>query len=371
MKESMKKSEELFEIAKKVIPGGGQNSRRRSCFTEAYPIFIDKAVGAHTWDVDGNEYIDWLLSFGPIVLGHCNSGVDNAVKKEMDDGFLFNLHSPMQIEFANKLIEHIPCAEMVINVMSGSEATACAIRIARIYTGKEIVIHWGYHGWYDWCISNHIGVPEGVYRDLKTFRYNDLSSLEEVLDKNKNKVACIIMMPFEVVLPDPGFLEGVRELANKHKVVLIFDEIRSWPRMGLGGAQKYYGVTPDMTTISKGIANGYPISAIVGKMEIMEVSQKTTVSATYFHSTLGIAAALETIRQLEDKSVLEHLEKTGKKLSEGLKELIESRNVKATVFGIPQMPFLMFHCKMILLKFQISFYRHHFQIYQYQLLHLP
>ena len=341
-KYNMKKSYQLFEKAKKLVPGGMQNTRRPSCFTEAYPKFANKANGSHLWDVDGNEYIDWMLAFGPIILGYCNNKIDAAVKDVIKNGFIFSLAAPTQLTLAEKLIEHIPSAEMYVSVMNGSDATAAAVRIAKVYTGREVIIRWGYHGWLDWCVDNHIGVSQGVTDSVKTFKYNDLTSLEEVLEKNKNKVACIIMMPFEVILPEKGFLEGVRELANSHKVVLIFDEIRSWPRMGLGGAQKYFGVTPDITTLSKGLGNGYPISAVVGKAEVMEVAEKTVISATYFPNILGVVAALETIRQLEDGKVIDHIWKVGLKLKEGLRELIKSRNVEATIFGAPPMPFLMF-----------------------------
>ena len=338
----MKKSHQLFEKAKQIIPGGVQNARHPSNFTEAYPIFMESAKGSHVWDVDGHEYVDWLLSYGPIILGHCNDEVDEYVHKVTRKGMCLDLTTPMQLTLCEKLIEHIPSAEMVLCVMTGSEATSAAVRIARVYTGKDMIIRWGYHGWHDWCLDNHNGIPQALYELVKTFRYNDLSSLEEVLEKNKDRAACIIMMPFEVVSPEPGFLEGVRELADRYKVVLIFDEIRSWPRMGLGGAQKHFGVTPDITTLSKGIANGYPFSAVVGKAEVMEAAKKTVISATYFPSRLGMAAALETIRQLEDGKALEHITNIAKKLGDGLSKLVENRKVKAAVFGVPQMPFLMF-----------------------------
>lgn len=347
---NMEKSNEYFQISKKLIPGGVQTSRHPRNFTEAYPIFTDMGNKGHIWDVDGNEYIDWMLSFGPIILGHCNKEVDDSVKEVMKNGFVFDLTSPMQLTLIKKIVEHIPCAEKAIVVTTGSEATSAAVRIARIHTGKKIIIKWGYHGWHDWCSDNHEGIPNETYDLVKTFRYNDLNSLEKVLEENKNKVACIIMMPFEIVLPDQGFLEGVREMANNHKVVLIFDEIRSWPRLGLGGAQKYFGVTPDIATISKGIANGYPISLVVGKAKIMDAAEKTAISATYFPSKLGMSAALATIKKLEDMKVMDHISNIAIKLGTGLRELIENKNVKATVFGVPQMPFLMFGDKEINLK---------------------
>ncbi|MCL5073769.1 MAG: aminotransferase class III-fold pyridoxal phosphate-dependent enzyme [Actinobacteria bacterium] len=339
---SMKKSHLLLTKAKKIIPGGGQNARRLACFTNSYPVFIEKSKGAHIWDVDDNEYVDWLCSYGPIILGHCYDKVDDAVISMINSGILFNLHSPVQITLSEKLIEHIPSAEMCISLNTGSEATEAAIRIARAYTGKDVIIRWGFHGWFDWSVENKLGVPNGVSNYVKSFQYNDLASLEEVLEKNKGKVAGIIMMPFEVIPPKKGFLEGVRKLADIYKTVLIFDEIRSWPRMGLGGAQSYFNVIPDITTISKGIANGYPLSAVVGKAEFMQVAEKTAISATYAPGKLGMVAALETIKQLEDGSVMGHIWEIATKLGDGLRSLIESRNIKATVFGMPQLPFLMF-----------------------------
>lgn len=341
-KNRVKESWELFEVAKILIPGGVQKSRHPSRFAENYPIFMERGKGSHIYDVDGNEYIDWLLSYGPIVVGHCYSKVDQAVIEEIKKGFLFDLTHPLQLKLAKKLIEIIPCAEKVLFVNTGSGATSAAIRIARIYTGRNMVVRWGYHGWHDWSCPNQAGIPRSTLQDVVTFTYNDLDSLQNVLEKNKKRVACIIMMPFQIELPKPGFLEGVRELANAYGVVLIFDEIRSWPRMGLGGAQKYYDVTPDMTTLSKGIANGYPISAVVGKEDIIMASEKTTISATYFPSTLGIAAALATIQELENNNVINHLWKIGEHLSRGLKEIIESKRVRADVIGLPIMPFLIF-----------------------------
>jgi len=341
-KNKLEKSHELFEVAKTLIPGGVQLSRHPSKFGENYPIFMERAKGSHVYDVDGTEYIDWLLSYGPIVLGHCHSKVDQAVIAEIKKGFLFDLAHPLQLRLAKKIIELIPCAEKVMFLKTGSGVTSATIRLARVYTGRNMVIRWGYHGWHDWCCPNQAGIPKSTIEDVVTFNYNDLDSLRNVLEKNRNKVACIIVMPFQMELPKPGFLASVRELADAYSVVLIFDEIRSWPRMGLGGAQKYYGVTPDMTTISKGIANGYPISLVVGKEEIMMANEKTTISGSYFLSTLGMAAALATIQELEDTNAIDHMWKIGKQLSEGLKDLIKNKKVKAEVIGPPVMPWLIF-----------------------------
>lgn len=340
-KHGVQRSRELFEEAKSLIPGGVQSARHPRNFAENYPIFMERGEGSHVYDVDGNEYIDWMLSYGPIILGHCYSKVDQAVIEEIKKGFLFDLVPPLQLKLAKKITELIPCAEMVLFVTTGSGATSAAVRIAKIHTGKDKIIRWGYHGWHDWA-QEGAGIAQKVTEDTLTFKYNDLGSLEDLLEINKNKVACVIMMPLALELPKPGFLEGVRGLADKYGVVLIFDEIRSWPRMGLGGAQKYYGVTPDITTLSKGIANGYPISLVVGKRRIMRAAEKSHISASWFPSTIGIAAALATIKELEETNAIDHLWRIGQKLSDGLKDLIRSSKVKAEVIGVPPMPFLAF-----------------------------
>ena len=343
MSDNNRKSYELFEEAKTVMPGGVQRSRHPLNFTGDYPVFMHRGKGSHVWDADGNEYVDWLLSYGPIILGHQSSVADEAVINEMNKGFLLDLTQELQVELARKLCGLIPSAEKALFVNTGSGATSAAVRLARIHTGRDVIIRWGYHGWHDWCCPDpEAGIPRSTRDLVKTFQYNNLDSLARVLEENKNKVACVIMMPFEIELPDPGFLEGVRELTNQHKTVLIFDEVRSWPRMGLGGAQSYFKVIPDMTTLSKGIANGYPISAVVGKSEIMECVTKTTVSATYFPSTIGIAAALATLGEIEKKNTIEHLWKIGGLLCDGLKRIIEDKRVKAAVMGFPVMPFLIF-----------------------------
>ena len=339
-KNRLKKSQELFEIAMTLYPDGVQKSRHPNYFVDNYPIFIERGCGSHIYDVDENEYIDWALSYGPLVLGHCYSRVDQAVIEEINKGFLFNLTNSVQLTLAKKLIDIIPCAEQAIFLNSGSDATTAAVRIARIYTGRKKIIRWGYHGWHDWCVGGE-GVPKGITGDILTFEYNNLDSLQKVLEKNKNEIACIIMMPLSVELPEPGFLNGVRELATTHGAVLIFDEVRSWPRMGLGGAQEYYGVTPDMTTLSKGMANGYTISSVVGKKEIMDAVGKTRISGTFFSNSLGMAAALATIQELEETHAIDHMWRIGKQLSSGLRNLIKDMNIKAQVIGIPPMGYLL------------------------------
>ncbi len=351
MNQRYTKSEQLFEEAKKIIPGGVTSARQPGRFVPGkYPIFMNKGKGSHVWDVDGNEYIDWIVSFGPIILGHTNPQVDEAVRENIEQGFCFTMCHPVQNELAKKLIQTIPCAEMVRFFIGGSDATSAAIRIARVFTGREKVIRWGYHGWHDWCYGGAgtdreaVGVPESIKKDILTFTYNDLDSLEKVFKKNEGKVACVIMQPYEVKegLPKEGFLEGVKQLTHNYGAVLVYDEIRTGFRMAMGGAQEYFRVIPDLATISKAMANGYPISAVVGKREIMQVAAKTRLSATFFVNSFPMVAALVTIDELEKRDGIQYMWVLGRRLMQGLTEIIKEQSVEAQIIGVPPFPMIKF-----------------------------
>ncbi|OQX50975.1 MAG: hypothetical protein B5M53_11545 [Candidatus Cloacimonas sp. 4484_209] len=344
-------SERLFEEASEIIPGGVTSARHPSKFVQGYyPIFMNRGSKCHVWDVDGNEYIDWILSFGPLVLGHANPRVDNVVKKNLDEGFCFTMVHPVQNDLARKLIRIIPCAEMVKFVTSGSDATSAAIRIARVYTGRDKVIRWGYHGWHDWSYGGSgtdrepVGVPEGIKKDILTFRYNDLDSLESVFKSNKGEVACVIMQPYEVSKewPKDGFLEGVKKITHENGAVLIFDEIRTGFRIAMGGAQEYFNVIPDLSAVSKAIANGYPISAVVGKREIMQVAATTRISSTFLVNSFPMYAAIETLNELEEKDGIRYMWRLGKLLTDGLTDIIKDSGVEAEVVGVPPIPMVKF-----------------------------
>lgn len=345
------KSEALYAQAKKLSPGGVTSERQPSKFIPGkYPIFIQKGRGSHIWDVDGNEFVDWMCSYGPLVLGHNNVNVDNAVIENIKNGFCFTLFHPIHNELILKLLEIMPWAENAKILTSGSDATAAAIRIARVYTGKDKVIRWGYHGWHDWCYGGAgtdrapYGVPKSAVSDILTFTYNDLNSLEEVFRKNKNQVACIIMQPIESSKEPPleGFLDGVKKIAHENDAVLIFDEIRSGFRVAMGGALEYYNVIPDMACYSKAMANGYPVSAVVGTREVMEPSEKTRISATFFPNTFPMVAALATIKELQDRDGINYMWKQGNKIVSGLESMIEDYNIEAKMYGMPVIPMLKF-----------------------------
>ncbi len=345
------KSEELFAEAKSLIPGGVTSARHPSKFVPgAYPIFMNRGKGSHVWDVDGNEYIDWVMSFGPMVLGHCHPRIDRVVRESLEQGFCFTMVHPSQNVLAKELIETIPCAEMAKFFISGSDATSAAIRVARIFTGREKVVRWGYHGWHDWCYGGAgtdrvaYGVPEGIKKDVFTFTYNDLDSLETVFQSNQGQIACVIMQPYETsaAMPKQGFLEGVVDIAHRNGAVVVFDEIRSGFRVALGGAQEYFKITPDLACVSKAMANGFPISAVVGKREVMEVAAKARFSATFFVNAFPMLAAIETIRELKESNGVAYMWKIGGKLMEGLTKIAEEQGVPIQMAGLPPIPMLKF-----------------------------
>ncbi len=347
----LERSMAMFEEAKRLSPGGVMGIRRPYNFVQGeYPIFIDKGYGGHIVDVDGNDYIDMLCAYGPVILGYDEKEINEAVKRQMDEkGFCFSLVQPVQNEFERKVVDLVPCAEMVIPVKTGSDATTLAVRIARGYTDREVILRCGYHGWHDWCVEGHGGVPESTLGLTDEFEYGDLGALEEKLRAHDGKVACVIITPVghplakPVQAPTKAYLEGVKKLAHDHGAVLIFDEIRTGFRAALGGAQERYGVTPDLGTFGKAMANGYPLSCVAGKAEIMSVCEKKVfVSSTFFPNSLEMVAALKTMEILVREDVPDSIWKRGTKFLSDLESIIAKSGVPATVSGIPPMPFITF-----------------------------
>lgn len=346
---NLTKSFELFAEGKKLSPGGVMGIRRPYNFVEGeFPIYIDHGYDGHIVDVDGNDYIDMLCAYGPIILGYKEDEINKAVIDQMQSGFCFTLVQEIQNKLQKKLIELIPSAEQVVLAKTGSDVTSIAVRIARGYTHKTKILRCGYHGWHDWCVEVPGGVPQEIQDLTVEFKYGDLDSLESKLKDNPD-TACIIITPLghplakEMMEPPVGYLEGVRELADKYNVVLIFDEIRTGFRMAMGGAQEYYGVTPDLSVFGKAMANGYPISACVGKQEIMKVMEKEVfISSTFFPNSLEMAAALKTIEILQRDNILEDVWRKGKNFMDGTIELINRYDVPLTVTGIAPMSFITF-----------------------------
>lgn len=345
------RSQRLYEEAQNLVPGGVLGIRRPYNFVPGeYPIFIESGQGGRVVDVDGNSYLDLLCSYGPILLGHRESEVDEAVIEQIRSrGFCFNLAQEWQNRLAQKLVELIPAAQSVCLVKTGSDATTAAIRIARAFTGKTKVFRCGYHGWHDWCVEQKGGIPEKLYEDVHEFHYNQPQELEALFKEHGATAAAVIITPLGHPLaqplqePAPGFLESVQAMAATHGAVLIFDEIRTGFRVHLGGAQVRYGVTPDMAVFGKAMANGYPISAVVGRRDILEVANgKIFLSSTFFPNSLEMVAALKTIEILEREQALETIWKRGEVLLEGWRRTVEALDFPAQVSGIAPMPFLTF-----------------------------
>ena len=351
VKLNISKSQEIFQEATTLIPGGVLGARKPGDFiNDEYPIFLDNGKGARLTDVDGNEFIDFLCGYGPIILGYRENEVDEAVYKQIKDkGFCFTLTQKFQNQLAKKLTQIIPCSEMSIFLKTGSDATTAAIRISRAHTKKLKIMRCGYHGWHDWCVEMKGGIPRKFYEDVYEFQYNKLGQLETLMAEHGDDTAAIIMTPFghpnhqEMQEPASGFLEGVRKIADQYGAVLIYDEIRTCFRLSMGGAQKLYGVIPDLTVLGKAMANGYPISVVTGKKDVMMAAEtKLFISSTFFPNSEAFIAALKTIEILERDNVLEEIWQKGSWFMKKIQKLIDKYDVGAKLTGVAPMFYITF-----------------------------
>jgi len=344
------KSMSMLEDAYRLTPGGVGGIRRPYNFVVGeYPVFITHGHGGHIFDVDGNEYIDMLCAYGPIILGYVEPEINEAVKARMDQGFCFSLVQPVQNELEERLADVLPCGEQTIIVKTGSDATNAAVRAARAYTGRDKIARCGYHGWGDWCVEVKGGIPQAVQDLTKEFHYGDVADLERVFVENPGEIATVIITPVghpmaaPIIPPPEGYLEKVKAVAHKNGAVLIFDEIRTGFRVAMGGAQQRYGVTPDVTTVGKAMANGYPIAAVVGKREILSMYEKVAfLSSTFFPNSLEMVAAMKCMDILEREDVQNVIWERGTRFLERLGAIVDASGVPVTKSGIPPMPFLTF-----------------------------
>lgn len=342
-----------LERAELSRPGGVPPTRRPEDKTS--PVFLIKGKGSHVWDIDNNEYIDYKGALGPIILGYGNKEIDDKVKEQIDDGFLFSLSHPIAIKLQEKLID-IFHTDRVILTKTGSEATQAAIRLARIYTNRFKILRCGYHGWHDWCIQGYgtvhysVRQPSGFIPNIlgipsvKNIVYNydggDFSYVEDLFKKEGKEFACFIVDPSELQEPIEKKLRQIKELTQKYNIVFIMDEIKTAFRISLAGVQSYYNIKPDLTTISKAMANGYSISAVLGKKEIME--QKAHIHGTFIGDILPMIATLKTIEILQRDNNIKKLWLQGEKLingvNEAIKELKMEEEVIAESWQWPPMP---------------------------------
>ena len=340
-KPDIQKSKLLLDRALKVIPKGTQTASK--CYNQlvygVHPIFIEKAKGCYVWDVDGNKYIDYMMSLGPIILGYNHKRTNAVIKEQLKNGIIFSLPHRLEVELAELLCEIIPCAEMVRFGKNGSDVTSIAVRVARHCTGKDYVLspEGGYHGWSDtFCAASarNYGMPEIMKGLVERFPYNNLVELESKLQTGK--FGCLIMEPTLLEAPKEGFLRGARELCTKYGAVLIFDEMVTGFRWALGGAQEYYDVIPDLATFGKAVANGMPISILVGKKEYMSALEDVFFSGTYLGETLSIAAAIETIKELkENKDIIyKYIWENGKLAQDAFNKCCSDLKIPGKMVGL-------------------------------------
>ena len=350
----MGKGQELYKRAKEIIPGGTQllSKRPEMWLPEQWPSYYSRAKGCEVWDLDGNHYYDMsIMGVGANVLGYAFDEVDQAAKKAIDRGSMCTLNAPEEVELAEALLDLHPWADMVRYAKAGGEAMAMAARIARAYTGKDIVLVCGYHGWQDWYLSANLtkgdpladvhlkglapaGVPKGLAGTNLIFHYNQEEEFAALVKENRGKIAAVIMEPIRNDYPNPGYLEKIREITEAEGIVLIFDEITAGFRLCPGGSHLKLGVNPDIAVFAKAMTNGYPVSAIVGKRDVMEAAQETFISSTFWTERIALAAALESIRCYQKYKVDEVQSRVGGRVKEGWLRAAERQGIKIHVSGI-------------------------------------
>lgn len=334
------KGNKLWKRAIKIIPGGAQTfSKGPSQYVDGVaPKMLYRGIGCRVWDIDGNEFIDFVLGLGPIILGHSVGEVNNAAFECASELFVApSLPHPLELKLSEKLQEIIPCAEMVRFGKNGSDATAGAVRLARAITGRDIIACCGYHGWQDWYIGSttrNLGVPLSVRNLTIPFKYNNFESVEKFFKEKKNNVAAVILEPVNFYPPKNNFLNKLRDICDKNKTLLIFDEIITGFRAHIGGAQKLFGVTPDIATFGKALGNGYPISAICGKAKYMKYFEQVFFSFTFGGELPSIAAAIATLNILIRENVPAHINKMGEIFIKGYRDIIKELDMPYTkIFG--------------------------------------
>ncbi|MGP0098992.1 MAG: aminotransferase class III-fold pyridoxal phosphate-dependent enzyme [Terriglobales bacterium] len=322
----IEKSKAWLERAQKVIPGCSQTFSKGADqhVRGVAPMFLAKGKGCRVWDVDGNEYIDYIQGLLPNILGYADEEVNAAVAEQLAQGHSFSLPHPLEVELGERLTRLIPCAQKVRFAKNGSDATSGAVRGARALTGRDRIACCGYHGWQDWYIGSttrNAGVPEVVRALTHPFVYNNLGSLQTLLEEHRGEFAAVIMEPVNFWPPAAGFLEGAKKLAHEHGALLIFDEICSGFHFGLGGAQKRFGVTPDLACFGKAMGNGFPIACVVGNADVMRVFEEIFFSFTFGGEVASMAAAMKVLDVLETTDALGRMDANGRLLQEGLNAL--------------------------------------------------
>lgn len=350
----MGKSQDLYKKAKTLIPGGTQllSKRPEMFLPDIWPSYYEKAKGCEVWDLDGEKYVDMItMGIGACILGYADDDVNDAVKSIIDKGNMSILNAPEEVELAELLCTLHPWAGMVRYTRGGGEAMTVAVRIARAKTQKDKVLFCGYHGWHDWYLSANLAednaldghllpglAPRGVPRALQgssyPFVYNDTKGFRELVDKYKNEIGVIVLEAIRNTEPEKEFINAIMDVTREFGIVFVVDEITSGWRLNLGGAHLLYGVEPDIAVFAKAISNGFPMGAIIGKREVMEAAQETFISSTYWTERIGPAAALATIKKMQNNDVSRHLVSVGQKIQAGWKAAAEKNNLPIELSGI-------------------------------------
>ncbi len=309
------------------------------------PNFLTRGQGAKVWDADGNSYLDYTMGLGAVILGHADRAVNEAASKQLADGLSFGLPHTIEVEVAELLRDRIPCAEMVRFGKNGSDVTAAAIRVSRAHTGRDYVACCGYHGWQDWYIgstSRNRGVPQSAQALTLAFRYGDIDALHKIFHERPQQIACVIMEPVTFDSPPPGYLENVKELCARNGSLLIFDEIVTGFRLAVAGAQKHFGVVPNLACFGKAIGNGFPLAALVGRADIMRLFEEVFFSTTHGGEAVSLVACKATIHEMERRNGTDHLWRVGKLLQDGANALLESAGLAERIACVGLPPFTSF-----------------------------
>ena len=321
------KSEAWLVKAEAVIPLGSQTfSKSKTQYPVGIsPLFAKNVKGSRLQDLDDNWYVDLVNSLAAVTIGYGDKKISRAVRKQLANGVIFSLPGKLEEEVASLMVELIPSAEMVRFGKNGTDATSAAVRLARAYTGRDLIAVCGYHGWQDWYIgstSRDKGVPSATKSLTKSFKYNDISTLTQLISEFPDQFAAVVMEPMNVNYPSGNFLEDIREICDQKGIVLVFDETITGFRFSTGGAQEQFGVTPDLSTFGKGLANGYPLSAVVGKREIMLEMEKIFFSGTFGGELLSLAAAKVVLERHKKQDVSSRLAFIGNELKVKVEEVI-------------------------------------------------
>ncbi len=361
----MNTGQRLYAKAKKLIPGGTQllSKRPEMFLPDLWPAYYSKARGCKIWDLDGNKYTDMsYMGIGSCILGYADEDVNKAAQAVIDAGNMATLNAPEEVTLAELLLELHPWAGMVRYARGGGEAMSVAVRIARAKTRKDTILFCGYHGWHDWYLSANLADnktldghllpglnPLGVPRTLKglsyPFLYNDTKGFLRLVDKYKNKIGVIILEAIRNYPPEKDFVRAIMQASKDLRAVLIVDEVSSGWRLNVGGAHLLLGLEPDIAVFAKGMSNGFPMAAIVGKRRVMEVAQDTFISSTYWTDRIGPATAIASIKKMRANNVPKHLAVVGKKIQEGWRLLAAKHGIAVEVSGIYPLSHFLFKYK--------------------------